>query len=127
MLFQQFAKMLQISVKMIFSEPGNKIFGKVIERKPDINYRNIASYSKKNQHFTEKILSDVGNLKYVWPRQFFIAHVWRGSLAEDFFYCIISHEFQLAGHATGNWFPKLLDDWEITSLPLFTFFWIDIF
>ena len=75
MLFQQFAKMLQISVKMIISEPGNKIFGKLIERKPDINYRNTASYRTKNQHFTEKMLSDIGNLKYVWPRQFFIAHV----------------------------------------------------
>ena len=106
---------------------GITIFGKVIQRKSDINERNIANYGKKNQHFIQKMLSDIGNLKSVRPRRFFIVHVWRGSFAEDFFYYIISHEFQLAGHVTGNWLPKLPDDWELTSPALFTFFWIDIF
>ena len=67
MLFQEFATTLEISVKMIFPEPGKfeniqklsstlktyaKFIGiiiseKEIQRKSDINERNIVNYSKK--------------------------------------------------------------------------------
>ena len=40
-----------------------------------MNERNIANYSKKHQHFIQKVLCDIGNLKYVQLMRFFIAHV----------------------------------------------------
>ena len=95
MLFQEFVTTLEISVKMIFPEPGKfqniqklsstlktyaKPIGiiiseKEIQRKSDMNERNITNYSKKNQHFIQKVLCDIGNLKYVQPRRFCIAHL----------------------------------------------------
>ena len=50
----------------------------------------------------------------------------KGSFVEDFSLYYVAWLW-LAGHITGNWLLKLLHDWELTSLPLFTFFWIDIF
>ena len=55
---------------------GITIFGKVIQRKSDMNERNIANYGKKiNILFRKCCLSDIGNLKSVRPRRFFIVHV----------------------------------------------------
>ena len=39
--------------------------------------------AKKPQHFIQKVLGDIGNLKYVRPRRFFVAQVARGRFAED--------------------------------------------
>ena len=42
---------------------GITISEKDIQRKSGINERKIANYSKQNQHFIQKVLSDIGNLK----------------------------------------------------------------
>ena len=68
--FQEFVKMLEISVKMIFHEPGK--FENI--QKFSSTFKNLRKAQELHQHFTQKVLSDIGNLKYVRPRRFFIAH-----------------------------------------------------
>ena len=94
-------------------------------RKSYINARNITNYSKKINIYSESA---------VW--------YWKSKIrsAKAIFHCSrLKREFRRGFFTilfrvslnllviTGNWLHKILDDWELTSLPLFTFFWIDIF
>ena len=93
MLFWEFVKILAISVKIIFLEPGK--FENI--QKLSSTFQNLRKAQELHQHFIQKVLSDIGYLKDVRQGDFSLLTFEEG-VSHRIFHYIISHESKLAGN-----------------------------
>ena len=94
MLFREFVKTLEISVKSIFLEPEK--FENI--QKLSSTVKNLCKPQELRQHFIQKVLSDIGYQKYVRQGNFSLLTFVEG-VSHKIFHYITSHESERAG----NW------------------------